>query len=152
MQPGFAAKAALMSVQLARRKVRGAQATFDGADGFLRVYLRDRCDRDVLREGLGIRRVTARTPRAAMAAVIETAHLPTPGVESRGRRGIAADVFAQAVHDDDAAARGSVLQRPDLAVEAEPVGGSQAGRSCKGIRRWNHVRSVGSRRDCPLRD
>jgi 2-methylcitrate dehydratase PrpD len=33
--------------------VRGAQATFEGADGFLRVYLRDRCDRDVLRNGLG---------------------------------------------------------------------------------------------------
>ena len=33
--------------------MRGAQATFEGADGFLRVYLRDRCDRDVLRNGLG---------------------------------------------------------------------------------------------------
>jgi 2-methylcitrate dehydratase PrpD len=53
MQPGFAAQAALVSVQLARRGVRGAQATFEGADGFLRVYLRDRCDRDVLRKGLG---------------------------------------------------------------------------------------------------
>jgi 2-methylcitrate dehydratase PrpD len=53
MQPGFAAQAALVSVQLARRGVRGAQATFEGIDGFLRVYLRDRCDRDVLRKGLG---------------------------------------------------------------------------------------------------
>lgn len=53
MQPGFAAQAALVSVQLAQRGVRGAQATFEGIDGFLRVYLRDRCDRDVLREGLG---------------------------------------------------------------------------------------------------
>ncbi|RJG03318.1 MmgE/PrpD family protein [Noviherbaspirillum sedimenti] len=53
MQPGFAAKAALMSVQLAQRNVRGAQSTFDGVDGFLRVYLRDRCDRDVLRDRLG---------------------------------------------------------------------------------------------------
>ena len=53
MQPGFAAQAALVSVQLAQRGVRGAQATFEGADGFLRVYLRDRCDRDVLRKGLG---------------------------------------------------------------------------------------------------
>jgi len=53
MQPGFAAQAALVSAQLARRGVRGAQATFEGADGFLRVYLRDRCDRDVLRKGLG---------------------------------------------------------------------------------------------------
>ena len=55
MQPGFAAQSALVSVQLARRGVRGAQATFEGVDGFLRVYLRDRCDRDVLREGLGER-------------------------------------------------------------------------------------------------
>ena len=53
MQPGFAAKSALMSVQLAQRNVRGAQATFEGIDGFLRVYLRDRCDREALREGLG---------------------------------------------------------------------------------------------------
>ena len=55
MQPGFAAKSALMSVQLAQRNVRGAQATFEGIDGFLRVYLRDRCDRQALREGLGER-------------------------------------------------------------------------------------------------
>jgi len=53
MQPGFAAQSALLSVQLARRGVRGAQATFEGVDGFLRVYLRDRCDRDVLRDRLG---------------------------------------------------------------------------------------------------
>ncbi len=55
MQPGFAAQSALLSVQLARRDVRGAQATFEGADGFLRVYLRDRCDRAALRDGLGER-------------------------------------------------------------------------------------------------
>jgi 2-methylcitrate dehydratase PrpD len=55
MQPGFAAKSALMSVQLAQRNIRGAQATFEGIDGFLRVYLRDRCDREVLRAGLGER-------------------------------------------------------------------------------------------------
>jgi 2-methylcitrate dehydratase PrpD len=53
MQPGFAAMSALISVQLAQRGVRGTQATFEGADGFLRVYLRDRCDRDALRKGLG---------------------------------------------------------------------------------------------------
>ena len=55
MQPGFAAQAALVSVQLAQRGVRGAQATFEGVDGFLRVYLHDRCDRDALRAGLGER-------------------------------------------------------------------------------------------------
>ncbi len=55
MQPGFAAMAALVSTQLARRGIRGAQATFEGADGFLRVYLHDRVDREVLRAGLGQR-------------------------------------------------------------------------------------------------
>ena len=55
MQPGFAAQSALVSVQLARRGVRGAQATFEGVDGFLRVYLHDRCDRELLRDRLGER-------------------------------------------------------------------------------------------------
>jgi 2-methylcitrate dehydratase PrpD len=55
MQPGFAAQAALMSVQLTRKQVRGAQASFDGADGFLRVYLRGQCDGQVLRDRLGER-------------------------------------------------------------------------------------------------
>jgi 2-methylcitrate dehydratase PrpD len=55
MQPGFAAMSAVLSVQLAQRGIRGVQATFEGADGFLRVYLHDRCDRDVLRDDLGER-------------------------------------------------------------------------------------------------
>jgi 2-methylcitrate dehydratase PrpD len=55
MQPGFAAMSALISVQVAQRGIRGAQATFEGADGFLRVYLHDRVDRAALREGLGQR-------------------------------------------------------------------------------------------------
>lgn len=55
MQPGFAAKAALMSVQLAQREIRGAQNTFDGADGLFRTYLRDGYDPHVLRDGLGSR-------------------------------------------------------------------------------------------------
>jgi 2-methylcitrate dehydratase PrpD len=55
MQPGFAAKAALMSVQLAQRGIRGAQNTFDGADGLFRTYLRDGYDPVVLRDGLGQR-------------------------------------------------------------------------------------------------
>lgn len=55
MQPGFAAQAALVSVQMAQRGIRGAQATFEGLDGFLRVYLHDRVDRAALREGLGQR-------------------------------------------------------------------------------------------------
>lgn len=53
MQPGFAAQSALVSAQLARRGVRGAQATFEGVDGFFRVYLHDRVDREALRAGLG---------------------------------------------------------------------------------------------------
>ncbi|MEY4099242.1 MAG: hypothetical protein RL300_413 [Pseudomonadota bacterium] len=55
MQPGFSAMSALLSVQIAQRGIRGVQNTFEGADGFLRVYLHDRCDREVLREGLGQR-------------------------------------------------------------------------------------------------
>lgn len=55
MQPGFAAQAALLSVQLARRNIRGVQNTFDGADGFLRVYLQNRFDRDRMVDGLGSR-------------------------------------------------------------------------------------------------
>jgi 2-methylcitrate dehydratase PrpD len=53
MQPGFAAMSAVIAVQLAQRGVRGAQATFEGEDGFFRVYLRDRVDRQRLRQGLG---------------------------------------------------------------------------------------------------
>jgi 2-methylcitrate dehydratase PrpD len=55
MQPGFAAKAALLSVQLTKRGIRGAQNTFEGADGLFRTYLRGRYDGDALREGLGER-------------------------------------------------------------------------------------------------
>ena len=55
IQPGFAAKSALISVQMARRGIRGVQNTFDGEDGFLRVYLHGRCDREVLRADLGQR-------------------------------------------------------------------------------------------------
>jgi 2-methylcitrate dehydratase PrpD len=40
LQPGLAAQAALVAVQLARRGIRGAQGVFEGADGFFRVYLR----------------------------------------------------------------------------------------------------------------
>lgn len=53
MQPGFAAMSALISVQLAQKGVRGVQNTFEGEDGFLRVYLQGRCDRAKLRRGLG---------------------------------------------------------------------------------------------------
>lgn len=55
MQPGFAAMSAVLSGQLAQRDISGAQSTFDGVDGFLRVYLHGECDTDMLREGLGSR-------------------------------------------------------------------------------------------------
>jgi 2-methylcitrate dehydratase PrpD len=55
MQPGFAAKAALMSVQLAQRGIRGAQETFEGVDGLFRTYLRGGYDPAILRDGLGER-------------------------------------------------------------------------------------------------
>jgi 2-methylcitrate dehydratase PrpD len=46
---------AIISVQLAQRGIRGAQATFEGIDGFFRVYLRNQYDADVLRDGIGER-------------------------------------------------------------------------------------------------
>ena len=37
LQPGLAAQAAVVAVQLAKRGIRGAQHVFEGADGFFRV-------------------------------------------------------------------------------------------------------------------
>ena len=55
MQPGLAARAAIVSVELTRRKVRGAQQVFEGKDGLFRTYLRDGYDPARLRAGLGER-------------------------------------------------------------------------------------------------
>ncbi|WP_025372122.1 MmgE/PrpD family protein [Advenella mimigardefordensis] len=55
MQPGFAAMAGIVSVQLAQKGIRGVQATFEGIDGFFRVYLQNRYDPDLLRNSLGER-------------------------------------------------------------------------------------------------
>lgn len=55
MQPGFAAKAAVISVQMAKKGVSGTQNTFQGVDGFYRVYLRDRYNPDVVTAELGSR-------------------------------------------------------------------------------------------------
>jgi 2-methylcitrate dehydratase PrpD len=55
LQPGLAAQAAVVAVQLAKRGIRGAQHVFDGADGFFRVYLRNRVDGEVARKDLGRR-------------------------------------------------------------------------------------------------
>lgn len=55
IQPGFAAKTAQISVTMARRGIRGAQATFEGVDGLFRSYFHDRYDPARLRDGLGSR-------------------------------------------------------------------------------------------------
>ncbi|NDA45730.1 MAG: MmgE/PrpD family protein [Alphaproteobacteria bacterium] len=55
MQPGFAAKAALISVQLAQREIRGAQQSFEGLDGLFRTYLRGSYAAEILRADLGSR-------------------------------------------------------------------------------------------------
>jgi len=55
MQPGLAARAAIVAAELTRRKIRGAQHVFEGKDGLFRTYLRDGYDPDILREGLGTR-------------------------------------------------------------------------------------------------
>lgn len=55
MQPGFAAKNALISVQMAQKGIRGTQNTFQGIDGFYRVYLRDRYNPEVITAELGSR-------------------------------------------------------------------------------------------------
>jgi len=54
-QPGLAAQAAVVAVQLARRGIRGAQSVFEGADGFFRVYLHGQVDADEVRTDLGRR-------------------------------------------------------------------------------------------------
>jgi 2-methylcitrate dehydratase PrpD len=55
LQPGLAAQAAVVAVQLARRGIRGPQGVFEGADGFFRVYLHDRVRADDVRADLGNR-------------------------------------------------------------------------------------------------
>jgi 2-methylcitrate dehydratase PrpD len=55
LQPGLAAQAAVVAVQLAQRGIRGAQHVFEGADGFFRVYLRNHADADEVRTELGQR-------------------------------------------------------------------------------------------------
>jgi 2-methylcitrate dehydratase PrpD len=55
MQPGLAARAAIVAAELTRRNVRGAQDVFEGEDGLFRTYLRSRYDPGILRDGLGRR-------------------------------------------------------------------------------------------------
>jgi 2-methylcitrate dehydratase PrpD len=55
MQPGFAARAALVSVAMTRAGIRGAQRVFEGADGLSRIYVQSQIDGAILRDGLGQR-------------------------------------------------------------------------------------------------
>ena len=55
LQPGLAAQAAVVAVQLARRGIRGPQGVFEGIDGFFRVYLQGRVSGDDVRADLGTR-------------------------------------------------------------------------------------------------
>jgi len=55
IQPGFAAKTALISVAMTRAGIRGARNTFEGIDGLFRTYLRGRYNPAALRDGLGQR-------------------------------------------------------------------------------------------------
>jgi len=55
LQPGFAAKAAVVAVQLAKRGIRGAQNIFEGEDGFIRVYMNGEVDPAIVRNDLGQR-------------------------------------------------------------------------------------------------
>ena len=55
LQPGLAAQAAVVAVQLAQRGIRGAQHIFEGADGFFRIYLQNRVKAEPVRDGLGER-------------------------------------------------------------------------------------------------
>ena len=82
LQPGLAAQAAVVAVQLAKLGIRGAQHVFEGADGFFRVYLHGRVDGDVVRKDLGKRfelmnlsykpYPCCRDTHAAIDAVLET--------------------------------------------------------------------------------
>ena len=55
IQPGFAAKTALISIAMTQIGIRGARNTFEGIDGLFRTYLRGRFDPKSLRDGLGER-------------------------------------------------------------------------------------------------
>jgi len=55
LQPGLAAQAAVVAVQLARRGIQGPHGVFEGTDGFFRVYLQGRVSSDNARADLGTR-------------------------------------------------------------------------------------------------
>lgn len=55
MQPGFAAKGALISAQMAKKGIFGVQNTFQGVDGLYRVYLQNQARPEVAIQDLGVR-------------------------------------------------------------------------------------------------
>jgi 2-methylcitrate dehydratase PrpD len=55
MQPAFGARAAVLSVLLARRGVTGSRETFEGIDGYFPVYQRNQYEREVILQDLGRR-------------------------------------------------------------------------------------------------
>jgi 2-methylcitrate dehydratase PrpD len=95
LQPGLAAQAAVVAVQLARRGIRGPQGVFEGIDGFFRVYLHGRASADDVRADLGTRfelmnlsykpYPCCRDTHAAVDAVLELRRLtqrPSDDIES----------------------------------------------------------------------
>ncbi len=55
IQPSFGARAAVLAVLLAERGVTGSHETFEGIDGYFRVYQRDRYRREEILNDLGTR-------------------------------------------------------------------------------------------------
>ncbi|MSQ57490.1 MAG: MmgE/PrpD family protein [Limnohabitans sp.] len=53
MQPGFAARAAVLSVLLVQRGITGSVNSFEGQHGLARVYLHDQWNKELLLDGLG---------------------------------------------------------------------------------------------------
>jgi len=76
----------------------------------------------VAQQRLGVGDVAAWPLALAVAAVIPAVHVPAGGVQRRSDMGIAPDVLAQAVDDEQLAARGR-SGGPVPGVEAEAVVG-----------------------------
>ena len=53
MQPAFAARSGVFSAYLAKAGISGARNVLDGQYNFYRVYLQNKCDRDILTRDLG---------------------------------------------------------------------------------------------------
>ncbi len=58
IQPGFASQAAINAVSLAKKGVIGAKNIFEGKFGLYHVYLHDRYNPEIAREGLGTKFVS----------------------------------------------------------------------------------------------